>query len=138
MPREKHDQLHEPCVLKIKTNQLPRSLITYDFQIREKNYSQCSQKKKCNEYLQHPYSKYKKVFYRIISYRFFVISRPMARQNRSNVPYICIIYLEIDSLKWLPKTAQIQLKRHQPSGMPVPKETHCTWLIQTNILMATL
>lgn len=49
---------------KIKTNQLPRSFITYDFEIGEKNYPWCPQKKKCNEqYLQLPYSKYSKTFY---------------------------------------------------------------------------
>lgn len=66
-----------------------------------------------NNIFNNPQNKYKKAFYSTISYSFFVISRPMARQHRNNVPYICIIYLEIESLKWLPKTAQIRLKRHQ-------------------------
>ena len=87
-----------------------------------------------NSIFNNPQNKYKKAFYSTISYSVFVISRPMARQHRNNVPYICIIYLEIDSLKWLLKLPRYNWKDTGPSGMSVREETHCTWLIQTNIL----
>ena len=55
-------------ISKIKTKQLPKSLISYDFESGEKNYLECPQKKKCDEqYFQHPYSKYYEAFYNTIS-----------------------------------------------------------------------